>query len=395
MLHRYVFSNFQSFRERTEVDWSLNRRQGQLGWSATADSGERLSTLMAVIGPNASGKTTLLQPLLFVAWFISWSFGMDAKSVLPVFPHAGSTPDEPIEFEVEADIDGRLMRYELKCTPEKVLHEALYARHERMRYVFVRDWDAKAQAYDVKQQDFGLVPSEARKVRPNASMISTAAQYGVPLALRLTQSPVFRNISSVERMRVDTGSLRESAAFFAKEGALHQTLVRLLSRWDLGLEGVDIRELPAASLDGKSEQFWWPFGIHRLASGATFELPFSQESGGTQSAFTLLRRLLPVLREGGLAVVDEFECNLHPQMLEPILSLFADPQTNPHKAQLFFTCHAIEVLNLLHKSQVMLVEKRRGSESAAWRLDSVEGVRSDDNLYAKYMAGAYGATPQL
>jgi hypothetical protein len=54
-----------------------------------------------------------------------------------------------------------------------------------------------------------------------------------------------------------------------------------------------------------------------------------------------------------------------------------------------------EVLNIVHKSQVMLVEKDANNESSAWRLDSVDGIRSDDNFYAKYMAGAYGAVPQL
>lgn len=124
-------------------------------------------------------------------------------------------------------------------------------------------------------------------------------------------------------------------------------------------------------------------------------LSFERESQGTQSAFVLLHRLLPALKAGGLAVIDEFENDLHPHMLEPILSLFADSRTNPHGAQLLFTCHAIEVLNILHKSQVMLVEKDEHNESTAWRLDSVEGIRSDDNFYAKYMAGAYGAVPQL
>lgn len=82
-------------------------------------------------------------------------------------------------------------------------------------------------------------------------------------------------------------------------------------------------------------------------------------------------------------------------MLEPILDLFANPATNPRSGQLLFTCHAMEVLNIVHKSQVMLVEKDANNESNAWRRDSVEGIRSDDNLYAKYMAGAYGAVPQL
>lgn len=96
-----------------------------------------------------------------------------------------------------------------------------------------------------------------------------------------------------------------------------------------------------------------------------------------------------------MAIIDEFENDLHPHMLEPILDLFANPTTNPNQAQLLFTCHAIEVLNLVHKSQVMLVQKDGNCESTASRMDAVAGIRNDDNFYAKYMAGAYGAVPQF
>jgi len=394
MLHRYAFSNFQSFRERTEVSWLLDRKVPEAVWSRQSGSGERVSTVMAVIGPNASGKTALLKPVLFLDWFMRHSFGSDPAAALPFQPHAAA-PTEPSEFEVDVDFEGRLWRYTLRCTPERVLHEALYVKHERMRYVFVRDWNEAAQGYDIKQQDFGFVPSEARKVRPNASLIATAAQYGVPLAQRMVNNTVWSNIHQFGRMVNDSDQLMRAAAYFAGQEAQRQQLVRLLSAWDLGLSDVQVRELETVLPDGKKNKVWLPFGIHRAANGAQFELPFMLESSGTQGALVLLHRLLPVLQTGGLAVIDEFENDLHPHMLEPILDLFANPATNPHGGQLLFTCHAMEVLNIVHKAQVMLVEKDANNESSAWRLDSVEGIRSDDNFYAKYMAGAYGAVPQL
>ena len=199
MLHSFAFSNFQSFRERTEVSWLLDGRVPPDVWSGTATSGERVSSVMAVIGPNASGKTALLKPILFLDWFVRQSFASEPDAQLPLSPHAASKNDVA-EFEVEADVDGRLMRYTLRCTTQRVIHEALYAKHERMRYVFVREWNAGTQSYDVKQQDFNFAPSEARKVRPNASLISTAAQYGVPLAQQLGQTFVMTNIDNVGRM---------------------------------------------------------------------------------------------------------------------------------------------------------------------------------------------------
>ena len=53
-----------------------------------------------------------------------------------------------------------------------------------------------------------------------------------------------------------------------------------------------------------------------------------------------------------------------------------------------------EVLNILKKHQVYLVEKTN-LHSEAWRLDEMSGIRVDDNLYAKYYAGALGATPNI
>ncbi|KQB57059.1 MULTISPECIES: ATP/GTP-binding protein [Acidovorax] len=394
MLHHYSFANFQSYREWTEVSMLVDGKVPQSVWARNVPTGERVSSVMSVIGANASGKTALLKPLLFVDWFISQSFAMDPQAAIPVQPHL-SSPNEPSQFEVEADFEGRLWRYSLRCTPERVLHESLYVKHDRMRYVFTRDWNEDDQVYVVKQKDFGLLPAEAKKVRPNASLIATAAQYGVPLAQRLAISTVRTNIHQYGRQPYDPNQLLTAAAHFVQSDTQRLQLVSMLRRWDLGLKDVDIRQMDSVQPDGSKQPFWVPFGIHSTSETAGFELPFMLESNGTQSLFVLLSRLLPALERGGVVVIDELENDLHPHMLEPILELFASSKTNPGGAQLLFTCHAVEVLNVLHKSQVMLVEKDEQNQSTAWRLDSVGGVRNDDNLYAKYMAGAYGAVPQL
>jgi hypothetical protein len=395
MLHRYKFTNYQSFLEPVEVVLALNRKVPPSDWEAVSPSGQRLTTALGVVGPNGAGKTALLKPVVFAAWFMRNSFQAKPDSSIPITPHFAAA-DDPVEFELEADDeDGRLWRYVLRATRERVLHEALYQMKERYTYVFVRDWDSLSGEYRVKQQDFDFAPKEARRVRPNASLISTAAQYGVELARYLTNYAVQTNIIVSGRVpyRPEV-ELPNAARHFSEFVEQQQEMTRLLKSWDLGLTDVQLREITVPRYDGEPGRVWLPFGIH-IRAERTHELSFIDESSGTQSAFVLLSRLLPALFSGGLAVIDEFESDLHPHMLEPILELFAGSRTNPHKAQLLFTCHAAEVLNLLHKSQIMLVEKNDACESAAWRMDAVKGIRTDDNFYAKYMAGAYGAVPRL
>ena len=391
MLHSYAFSNFQSFRERVDVDLTLSRKTRPTDWMMEAPTGQLVSRLMAVIGPNASGKTALLKPAAFIGWFISQSFQSSPDSGIPVAPHFAAT-DEPSTFECVFDFDGRLWRYELSCTPQRVLHEALFQKRDRFSYVFVRDWDEGGKAYIVKQQDFGLAPQEARKVRQNASLISTAAQYGVALATRMALDYVVTNVHFLGRRFLDDNAVLNAAEHFAARPEQSQAMSRLLASWDLGLIGVELKEIASATQQNPAKTVWVPFGKH-VSRDTEASLPFALESSGTQGAFVLLSRLLQALEIGGLAVIDEFENDLHPHMLEPILDLFSNPDSNPHNAQLIFTSHAVEVLNLLHKSQVMLVEKDQNCESSACRLDAVEGIRNDDNFYAKYMAGAYGAGP--
>lgn len=394
MLHSFSFKNFLSFRDETVVSFVLNKHAPRNNLSTEETTGARVMKAMAVIGPNGSGKTNLLKPLAFLGWFVSSSFLGDPKAGIPVEPHFFGD-SRASEFEIEFDADGKLYRYELTVTPERVLSESLHVKTSRLfSYVFTREWVEAERGYRIKQQDFGFNPREAEKVRENASLISTAAQYQVPLASRFAGLTLTSNINYVGRVHMHEGHITQAAQFYAANPAAQQRMSELLQVWDLGLSDVRVEMIDVPNEKGEVQKLPYPFGLHRLGERIA-KLPLFQESSGTQSAFVLLSRLLPVLERGGFAVIDEFEADLHPHMLVPILDLFFSPETNPNNAQIIFTCHSVEVLNLLHKSQVTLVQKDDEFTSEAWRLDSIQGVRNDDNLYAKYMAGAYGAVPNL
>ena len=145
---------------------------------------------------------------------------------------------------------------------------------------------------------------------------------------------------------------------------------------------------------GKSKEANIPFGVHRIGDQEQ-RLPLWYESSGTQAAFVLLEKILPTLEHGGVVIIDEMEADLHPEMITAMLELIIDRKLNPHNAQVIFTCHAHEVLNGLQKDQVLLVEKDPNGFSEAWRLGDMKGIRRDDNLYAKYRAGVYGAVPNF
>ena len=74
-------------------------------------------------------------------------------------------------------------------------------------------------------------------------------------------------------------------------------------------------------------------------------LPMQYESSGTKQLFVLLKAILVVLAKGGVAVLDEFDVNLHPEMVLSLFDLFVQPETNPKNAQLLFSTHSLRVLS--------------------------------------------------
>ena len=394
MLHSFKVKNFQSFLDEVHISMEMNQHVPVDYRSFNTVTGKRLSKTMAIIGPNASGKTAVIKSMTFLDWFIKHSFQNSVDGLIPLVTHF-SAKDKPSHFKFEFEMNQQEWRYSLSADEHRVFSESLYSKQSRaFSYVFTRDWDEGNQKYIIKQKQFGLLQREAEKVRENASLISTAAQYKVPLALQIVSSCILSNVNIFGRQHFDDMQIIGASALYAGNEVIRNQMNQLLCSWDLGLSGVKVEEQFHIQESGKEQRIFVPFGLHKVGD-VYHSLMFKHESSGTQGAYLLLSRILPVLKNGGLAIIDELEADLHPHMLNPILDLFFSPKTNPKNAQIIFTCHSIEVLSLLHKSQVTLVEKNKDCMSEAWRLDSIKGLRADDNLYAKYMAGAYGAIPQV
>ena len=349
---------------------------------------------MTVLGHNASGKTKLLMPLAFMSWFMSRSFqDIAPDALIPIEPHLASDSDViscKVEFMLAHD-KKNIYRYELDLTKTQVNREALYVKDKRFKYLFIREWDEETKQYQVKQQGFGLKPTEAKKVRKNASLIATAAQYGVDVAKELVgfADRIATNVTMVGKRNFDDGLLGESTLFYNENKHFLEKLNTHIKRLDFGVEGISIKTI---TLPDSSEGLV-PICSHQ-SKGKDFSLSLINESSGTRGAYSILRYILPVLEYGGIAVLDEMESELHPQMAIEVMRLFTDSDSNPNNAQLLIATHSLEVLQRVEKNQIYLVEKN-DCVSEAWRLDQMQGVRRDDNIYARYLAGAYGAVPSF
>ncbi|MCX5511241.1 AAA family ATPase [Pseudomonas sp. BJa3] len=397
MLHSLTFSNFYSFLDEVEISFAMDGRAAENEKScASRVAGGRTSKILAVIGANGAGKTNAIKPFAFLSWFICKSVNLRPDSGTYVRQHF-LRMDEPTSIQLNFEVKDRLFRYTLKLDSKKIHEEELHEKTSRQwSNVFSRVLDFETDEYTYNLKGFGFDKRTASKTKKNSSLISFAAQQDNEFALFLTKyfSHFQSNINASGRaIKNEYQALIDGTEFYETHEHYRELMVSRLKRWDLGLSDVKLSKLKHVDEKGEEFEMTMPFGVHTIGDDI-FEMPLLAESSGTQSAYVLLSRLLPVLMEGGVVIYDELESDLHPHMLDSILDLFFNPKTNPHNAQIIFTTHSVEILNDLQKCQILLVEKIDGI-SEAWRLCDMSGVRSDDNFYAKYMSGTYGAVPNI
>lgn len=396
MLLSYSIKNFHSFDEPAFVSLKLSTRDVVNGWSRISPSGQRVTTALAVVGANGAGKTSLIKALAFIRDFAFESFAIKPEQSVGIVHHLFNPIDSPTEIELEFDDNsGVIWKYEISLNNDKIFKENLYKKENNQRYQFVFKRKLVGSKYNIKIQDFGLIESEAQKVRPNVSLISWAKQYGVEMVTNAAKSNFSSNLSIYGKSERSFGDIWAVGSFFHNNPTYLKEASNLIKQWDFGLMDIQIHSTKTEdpTEPQKHNTHYFPTGIHG-SNEKKFELPFFYESSGTQAALVLMQRILPVLKNGGISVIDEMEDDLHPHIIDAVLKLFHNTDTNPHGAQIVFTCHSPEILKYLAKEQVIFVEKN-DCVSSAYRGDEIEGLKNEHNLYAKYMSGALGAVPEI
>jgi len=402
MIHSFSCKNFYSFGESAEVSFVVNDNAPQNNGYFTATSGGRFSKVETVIGPNASGKTNLLKVLPFLKWLIIDSFNFKPEDLIVIQPFAfGELNKKPSELSVVFEMDGQVYTYDFMLTKERILSEKLerstFVKEKKgTQKVFSRNWNDSKNHYDFEGENFKLPKEFESLLRKNASVIGTAARLNHKESQEIANfwQQIETNVAEAGWVGGHWGPdprirLMEAFDFFNDHVDLKEEAEKVLARFDLGLQGF--------SIEKKKQENGISLNVSAMHShqGKNYPLALQYESSGTMQLFVLLKSIEQALKTGGIAVLDEFDVNLHPEMVMALFDLFIQPETNPKNAQLLLSTHSHMILSKLDKYQIVLVEKNENGASEAWRLDEVSGVRADENYYSKYIAGAYGAVPKI
>ncbi|WP_419926874.1 AAA family ATPase [Candidatus Poriferisocius sp.] len=406
MLLRFQVSNHRSILDPVELSMIAvdDDRPATRGFDRLS---ERVLTTTGIYGPNASGKSNVLDALHWLSCAVATSLLAGGDSIARDPHRFGKGPDQPSTFELDFVLDGVRHGYQLEVDDSAVRYESLCSYPERRRrMLFEREGDevhfrrGLSGTGGTKEllTPTTLVLSAGKRVGDPAIKAAGRAVSGIAeinargFNRRRGRSPIkFAIVASDTYSQFEDAGIREQQVFGSvTRGEAAMGLLRLA---DPGITDFDIVELEDRTTGDTHEQLVF---VHHDGDRAVKFWP-NEESAGTQMLFSLLGPALEALRQGQVLLFDEADASLHPRLSARLVELFQDRQTNPHGAQLILATHDTSLLSTLNRDEVWLTEKGSNGATSLVALAEFGGdkVRRSLNLERAYLQGRFGAVPEI
>ena len=389
MIHSISVDNFYSIENNAKLDFTVSNKAPQDNTYAETGGGTRVSLIEALIGPNASGKTNLMRALPFFKWLVADSFQYSPDKPLPFRTFANN--DKPSKIEAVFEINAKVYKYKFVLTKERILSEKLKVsgrsnKRTTSKILFTRDWQEDVSEYTLNARGFNSPVNFKNIMRQNASLVSTGHQFNHSISSEIVSYWETHDTNVIESGWLnDEDDIYDALKYYEENPSFKARVEKKLREFDLGFDAFNFIVKEEGTFYRVAHKF----------DDRDVSLPLQYESSGTRQLFILLFKLFTTLDSGGILVIDEFDANLHPEVVGSLVDLFADPEENPNKSQILLSTHSLTILSQLDKYQIILVEKGENGSTESWRLDEIENVRSDDNFFAKYLSGTYGAIPRI
>jgi len=369
-----------------------------------------------IYGANASGKTNLLRAIETLRSMILDSSGYKLDENIKTYqPYLldTTTKQAPSRFEIEF-INQDLIRYLYKVEfdiSEIIFEELSYFPKRQEALLFSRE---KGNIFKFGAQLSGKKQAIAGEVLKNVLFLSKAANTGHAdeklkevyryfrenLIFQIKESIPITDLAYHTNRQIEDKDFREKVITFLKAADTGTLDIRLDDnfRGFTGAIGAPTEVMEQLQNATKRPQV----GHQVYCSEKPVELHFfdlTDQSAGTAKMYYLAGKIIHTLEQGRTLLIDELDSSFHPLISQYIFSLFNNPETNPHNAQLIVTTHDTSLLNveIFRRDQIWFTEKNRYGATELYSLDEFKKneVRKNIPFDKWYLNGRFGALPEV
>lgn len=372
MLKKMYLTNFMSFKERTEFDFTASK-YSILGGKNVSDNNVLKGALL--IGPNASGKSNVLKGLSFIIKMIKGegaSFSnyrcFFSKNPITILEYEFLFNNKEVKYVIEYNTRTNSISENLKIDNITVLQRNGNVGELRIGENVTTDDQLDSQTLFLRTASFntGRFPQEPtlRQLMDflQNSYIIDGYNMGATLGNAITKYAEEHGVDKINKYLdefnydfvVEYGSESEGA----------------------GLKIVVGSEKKAVFLKRRS------YPIPNI---------IINESQGNQVFADLLPNLIRVIENSGMLIIDEFGNSLHNKLSEKVIRFFME---NAKTSQIFITSHHTNLISnsVFRPDQIDLITFKDMQGSQVKRVSEFK-PREAQNLEKMYLGGMFEGLP--
>ena len=406
MLIQYAVSNYKSIKDEIIINFARIDGESDDNWTIPVEEPRcRLYNVIGLMGPNASGKSNIIDSFYFAIRFIKNTISRKEKSKIKVEPFLldDQTQKQPSSFEFIYIYQGIKYVYGFSVNSVRVEEEYLLAYYSaKPTTVFERQ---NGTEYRFRGNDVSRQRELSGKTNANRLYLPVAAEWGYDKLSgayawfenvfdqyeNVRISDVLENIvDNKEKKAVLLDSLRKAdfniTDIYVKNRKIEKQQLDII-------RDMISRLLPETDLDNIPESEPQIYVTHKNKQNYEYSIDLEEDSSGTKSIVYDIAELL-YLSEGGFILEDELGRNYHTKLTEYYLKLIGKLGPEHNQVQLLFASHDTKILNLLNQGQVYFVDKDDQGATFLKLLDDYI-IREKDNIELGYLKGRYGAIPYI
>ena len=372
-------SNMFSFRDEVTLDLQAakiqTKKARELEGNLFSVDGEQMLKSVALFGANASGKSNVIKAIRACVNMVrsSHNYNVDTKFAISPFKFEDYA-NKPSSFYIRFLLNGVEYEYSFSFMHDEIITETLYYYpNGRKSLVFSRDESRGTEKKDI--YEFKTVIKRPFDVADNTSKktlyISRASQMDREIAQKIFL--FFCNDIVLDYQVANIDSLDN----LFKERK--EQMLEVLRTADSDIIDFKIQNNAITT-------------FHRTNPSVAFDFE-TEESEGTKTLFRMMVRMIGIIREGKMFLVDEIDNSLHTQLVEFVIGMF----NHSDHAQLICTTHNTHLLNtdFQRRDQVYFVNKREDGSSDLYSLFDFKDFRDTLDMEKAYLQGRFDAIPTI
>lgn len=372
-------SNMFSFRDEVTLDLQAakiqTKKARELEGNLFSVDGEQMLKSVALFGANASGKSNVIKAIRACVNMVrsSHNYNVDTRFAISPFKFEDYA-NKPSSFYIRFLLNGVEYEYSFSFMHDEIITETLYYYpNGRKSLVFRRDESRGTEKKDI--YEFKTVIRRPFDVADNTSKktlyISRASQMDREIAQKIFL--FFCNDIVLDYQVANIDSLDN---LFKKR---KEQMLEVLRTADSDIIDFKIQNNAITT-------------FHRTNPSVAFDFE-TEESEGTKTLFRMMVRMIGIIHEGKMLLVDEIDNSLHTQLVEFVIGMF----NHSNHAQLIYTIHNTHLLNtdFQRRDQVYFVNKREDGSSDLYSLFDFKDFRDTLDMEKAYLQGRFDAIPTI